>query len=248
MPRALLKTPSPRFAAGLTSQTSGAPLLELALAQHQGYHRALEQLGFEVTLLAADALSDSCFVEDMAVVAGSLVIASRSPVRSAEQAPVLAALADFAQRSIESPGKLEGGDVLRLGRDWYIGETERTNRDGIDQFRALVEPFGDRVSAVEVSGILHLKTGVSRLDDRTVLALPLLADTFRGLGYEVLEVDPQDWHAANVLAVGPQVLLPAGHPRVVETLARRGFVALEVDLSEFKKQDGGASCLSILLP
>lgn len=248
MPRALLKTPSPRFASGLTSQSSGPPVLELALAQHQAYQSALESLGFKVVLLAPDDLADSCFVEDMAVVAGPLVIAGRSTVRSAEQAPVLAALIEFTQRFIEAPGRLEGGDVLRLGQDWFVGVTDRTNRQGIDQFRSLLEPFGHKVTAVEVSGLLHLKTGVSRLDDGTVLALPLLADTFRGLGYEVLLVHPEDWHAANVLTVGRRVLLPAGHPRVVETLARRGFAAVEVELSEFKKQDGGASCLSILLP
>ena len=120
-------------------------------------------------------------------------------------------------------------------------------RPGVEQFRALLAPFGYTVTGVAVGGLLHLKTGVSRLNDRTVLALPQLAQAIEELGYEVVPVDPEDWHAANAVAVGSGVLLPAGYARVVQALAERGFSAVEVELSEFRKQDGGASCLSILL-
>lgn len=124
----------------------------------------------------------------------------------------------------------------------------RTNREGVEQFRHTAEEHGFEAFSVEVGGMLHLKTGVSGLDHDTVLALPTLSRTFEGLGYRVIVVDPQDWHAANVLTVGRRVLLPAGHPRVVRSLLESRYEPLEVELSEFAKQDGGASCLSILLP
>ncbi len=251
MARALLKTPSPNFASGLTSQSQGPPDLTLALAQHQAYQQTLEKMGVQVILLPADELADSCFVEDMAVVAPPLVVATRSGPRGAEQRPVLEALHQALPEhrgvAIQAPAILEGGDVLRLGRHFLVGLTERTNQAGLDQLRACLEPFGYTAAGVDVSGLLHLKTGVSRLDERTVLALPPLAKTLSALGYEVIPVDPEDWHAANALASGRKVLLPSGYPRVVQALAERDFEVLEVNLSEFKKQDGGASCLSIFL-
>lgn len=258
MARALLKPPSPSFCAGITSQSLGKPDLALALEQHDAYRRALESLGLRILMLPPDDHPDSCFVEDMAVVGsdlsgpGGFLLATRCQPRAQEQPPVWQALTealpDFRQAFIEPPASLDGGDVLRLGRRWFVGLTKRTGRSGFEAFRQLVSAQGDSAEAVDVQGLLHLKTGVSRLDDETVLALPPLAHTFGAMGFRTVEVKSQDWHAANVLAFGSTVLLPAGHPAVVEALERHGFHALEVELSEFKKQDGGASCLCILLP
>jgi dimethylargininase len=257
VPRALVKPPSERFAQGLTAQNLGPPDLALARTQHAAYRDALAQSGFEVMALPEDDFGDSCFVEDMAVVGTALgddgfVLATRSEVRGHEQPPIMTALRLALPRwrfaSIKMPGRLDGGDVLRLGRRWFVGQTARTDGDGFRQFQAVVEAQGDTATAVEVGGLLHLKTGVSRLDDQTVLALPSLAQKFRDFGYRTLEVDPEDWHAANVLSLAGRVLIPAGYPRVVRALEAHGYSSFEVDLTEFKKQDGGASCLSILLP
>lgn len=255
---ALLKTPSSAFRDGITSQSLGAPDLARALQQHEAYRQALKSLGLETLVLPPDSHPDSCFVEDMAVVgahsegSGGFLLATRSEPRAHEQPPVMEALRqklpDYREVAIPAPARLDGGDVLRMGRRWLVGLTARTDQAGFEAFRQVVEAQGDSAEPVAVRGMLHLKTGVSRLDDETVLSLPILSETFRGLGFRTLEVSPEDWHAANVLAFDSKVLLPAGHPRVVETLTRQGFQALEVDLSEFKKQDGGASCLSILLP
>lgn len=258
MPRALVKIPSAQFASGLTSQSLGQPDLQLALAQHDQYRKALETLGFELIVLDPDDHPDSCFVEDMAVVgacgenAAGFSMACRSPLRCQEQAPVLQALGlalpGFRPAKIEPPGCLEGGDVLRLGRSWFVGLSARTDREGFEQFRAVVEEIGDQAFSIEVNEFLHLKTGVSRLDETTVLALPQLAQTFSGLGFRAITVSPKNWHAANVLAVGRRVLMPAGHGPVAAALRSHGYQPWEVDLSEFAKQDGGVSCLSILLP
>lgn len=252
MPSALVKPPSPEFAAGLTSQVLGAPDLARALDQHAAYCRALESLGLELIALAADHHADSCFVEDMAVVAPGFLLATRSPVRQAEQPAVGQALQtarpEYKVQAIEEPGFLEGGDVLRLAKTFFVGLTERTDRAGFEQFRKAVEPFGYQAMSLDVKGLLHLKTGVSRLDDKTVLVLPSLAETFQGLGYRTVVVDPEDWHAANTVAVERGVIMPAGHSRVASAVRQAGFEPVEVDLTEFKKQDGGASCLSILLP
>lgn len=259
MTRALVKQPSANFPSGLTSQDLGTPSLELTQEQHRAYLEGLKSLGVEVLALEADEHPDSCFVEDMAVVVPDLenpsrgtVVLTNSPVRAAEQPPVAAALRnallEYSVATLHAPGRLEGGDVLRLGPQFFVGLTERTNRAGFEQFQSLVNAHGYRAHAVDVANLLHLKTGASPLQENTVLALPQLAGTLRDLGCQVIEVAATEWHAANTVCVGRGVLVPAGHPQVVADLTRLGYTTVEVNLSEFKKQDGGASCLSILLP
>ena len=256
-PRALVKIPSSLFAQGLTSQKNAPPDLGECLRQHADYRSALEHLGFALTILAPDDLPDSCFVEDMAVVGAAenstgFLLATRSEVRLGEQPAVLKALHEllpaFTKVRIQAPGNLDGGDVLQVGRRFFVGLSARTNRHGFEQFQKIVFQHGFTAVAIEVEGMLHLKTGVSRLDEQTVLALPTLAPIFSRLGFRVVPVDPQDAHAANALAVNRKVLLPSGYPRVSQALRNHAFEPVEVDLGEFKKQDGGASCLSILLP
>lgn len=246
----LVKTPSPTFAQGLTSQRLGAPDYGLALQQHQAYCEALQRMGARVSILPPDDLPDSCFVEDMAIVLDpASVVVTRSEVRGNEQEAVLEALPGGMTRTrIEAPGNLEGGDVLRLAGRWFVGLGARSNEAGFEQFRKIVRAREMEATALALNDLLHLKTGVSAVDEKTVVALPQFAATFGQLGYQVVEVHPEDWHAANVVSWGRKVLLPARHPRVQERLEFLGFETFEVDLSEFKKQDGGASCLSLLLP
>lgn len=242
---ALVKPPSPSFSQGLTSQSLGQPDYRKAVEQHKAYCKALEGMGFKLHKLEPDGLPDSCFVEDMAIMLGSgQVLLTRSEVRKAEQQAVIEALPTaLVKCRIQAPGSLEGGDVLRLGKRWFVGVGARTNEDGFQQFREIVQ---GQATALPLKDLLHLKTGVTPLNPQTVLALPPLAATFRQLGYQVAEVHPHDWHAANVVSWRRQVLLPAHHPRVRDRLQDLGFETLEVDLSEFKKQDGGATCLSLL--
>jgi dimethylargininase len=149
---------------------------------------------------------------------------------------------------ITPPGRLEGGDVVRLASGWFVGLGARSNEAGFEQFRKIVQARGMEATALALDDLLHLKSGVSAVDEQTLVALPQFAAAFSRLGYQVVEVHPEDWHAANVVSWGGKILLPARHPRVQERLELLGFETFEVDLSEFKKQDGGASCLSLLVP
>ena len=78
--------------------------------------------------------------------------------------------------SIEAPGTLEGGDVLKVGRTAYVGASSRTNADGIAQLRALVEPRGWTVREVPVTKVLHLKSAVTALPDGTIVGYEPLVD------------------------------------------------------------------------
>jgi dimethylargininase len=228
-----------------------------AAAQHAGYEAALEVAGCRLLAVpAAPELPDAVFIEDTAVVLDEVAVLARpgAASRRAEVdavAPVLAA--HRAVERIEAPGTLDGGDVLVVGRDVFVGASERTNGAGADQLRAILERFGYTVRTVRVSGCLHLKTAVTALTDRVLLANPAWVDP-AGFGRRVVEVAPGEPGAANVLRLPDRVVMAAGYP---DTRARvrgaldaadaDGVGVVEVDVSELAKAEAGVTCCSIVL-
>lgn len=229
--------------------------VEILQRQHAAYRTALTEAGAEVIALdAIESLADSVFVEDAAVVLDEIAILTRpgTPSREPEPDAVVAALAmhrrDIAR--IVAPGTLEGGDVLRVGRTLYVGLTTRTNRTGIEQLAALVQPHGYTVVAVDTPGSLHLKTACTALDDKTLLANPAWVDLAPFAGFRILAVDPDEPFAANVLPVGDARIVNAAFPRtrtLVEThCAMAGLRTIAVDIGEFGKAEAGLTCMSLV--
>lgn len=218
--------------------------------QHHAYEAALVELGCEVHALPADvALPDSVFVEDVAVVLDEVAVVTLpgAPSRRAETAAVAEALAPYRPlRSIEAPATLDGGDVLRIGRTLYVGLTERTNRAGIDQMTAVLEPYGYRVRAMPVRGCLHLKSAVTLVAAGTVLGNWDWIDVTGFAGLEVLAVDPAEPYAANGLLVGDRVIYPTSFPATRRMLERRGVAVRSVDVSELQKAEGAVTCCSLM--
>lgn len=228
-----------------------APIdVERAAGQHREYEDALRALGCTVRRLPPEPeLADSVFVEDTAVVLDEVAVLTRPGAvsRRAETASVAGALRPHRRLlSIEPPGTLEGGDVLRIGRDLYIGLSARSNPAGVRQLRDLLRPFGYTVHGVAVRGCLHLKTAVTRVAEGTVLVNPDWVDV-RELGrIERIEVHPVEPFAANALPLGETLLYPAAHPRTRERLEARGLTLQTVDADELAKAEAGLTCCSLV--
>ncbi len=126
----------------------------LAREQHRRYADLLASLGCQLVELAAEPeLPDSVFVEDTAVVLDEVAVITRpgAESRRPEVASVAAALEHYRTCvSIRSPGTLDGGDVLRVGRRIFVGQSCRSNADGIGQFAAAVGPHGYQVVPVQL--------------------------------------------------------------------------------------------------
>jgi dimethylargininase len=250
---AIVRPPADTFADGLTTAALGAPDLALARTQHDGYCAALEACGLALTRLAPDARHpDSTFVEDTAVLLGGRAIVTRpgAPSRAGEVAEIRTVLAalGFELAEIAAPGTLDGGDVCERGRRLLVGLSERTNADGARQLAAIAAAHGISCETVDIRGIpglLHLKSGLTALEDGTFLAIAALARHPALGGGRVVEVSPAEEHAANAIEVNGRVLVPQGAPALVSTLRAEGRDVLELPMSEFRKMDGGLSCLSL---
>lgn len=248
---AITRAVSPSIARCELSHVERVPIdLELARTQHDNYLRALELAGCRVLILPAEAeLPDSVFVEDVAIVLDELAVLTR-PGASSRRAEV-ASVADQLRRhrplqAIEAPATLDGGDVLRIGRTLYVGQSARSNPQGIEQLRAMLAAHGYAVEGVPLRDCLHLKSAVTALSDDSVLLQPAWVDRERFAGFRIIEVDPAEAHAANVLRIGDSLIMPASFPRTRQRLLDAGFQVTAVDVSELQKAEGAVTCCSLV--
>lgn len=221
-----------------------------ARAQHAAYERALGVLGCDVREMpAAHEHPDSVFVEDAAVVFDEAAIITRpgAESRQGETAAVAETLGAYRQlRFLRAPAALDGGDVLLLGRTFYIGVGSRTNDAGVAQFADSVRSFGYQVRSIHLGSCLHLKSAVTEFAPGMVLANPAWIDPAAFEDHRAIEVDPDEPFAANVLRLGDVVLCASAYTRTRRRLEAAGARLHPVDVSELAKAEAGVTCCSLV--
>lgn len=224
--------------------------LERARAQHRSYEMLLEEHGARVISLPCEPeLPDSMFVEDPAIVLDEIavILPMGTESRRAEAESLARAIQKFRRLEfVKLPGALEGGDILRIGRRLYVGLTKRSNPEGIEQLRVILGSFGYEVTAVPVHGCLHLKSAVTYLGRKTLLANRAWFDSAAFSDCAWIDVDQAEAHAANALALGDTIVFPASFPKTRGHIEARGFRVTPIDISELQKAESGLTCSSLL--
>lgn len=226
-----------------------------AVAQHADYEAALIRRGCElVRVPAAHDMPDAVFVEDVAVVLDEVAVMTRpgAASRRDEGRDVETVLSSYRDiRRIQEPGRLDGGDVLRVGKKLFVGRSDRTNDEGIAQLRTLIAEFGYEVKAATLHDCLHLKSAVTAVGESTLLGNSAWVSPQQFGDVEWIEVDAHEPFAANALWVNDGVIYPRAFVRTAELLrkhlhARNASLDL-VDASELAKAEGGVTCCSLIL-
>ncbi|MCG6913915.1 N(G),N(G)-dimethylarginine dimethylaminohydrolase [bacterium BMS3Abin03] len=248
--KAIVKRPCKNLVNGLTTANLGKPDYDLALKQHQGYIEALIECGLEVTILEADEdYPDSVFVEDTAILTPRCAIITNpgAPSRRGEIIEISKVLKNIYQNveTITEPGTLEAGDVMMVGNHFYIGISKRTNQAGANQLINILEKYDLTGSTITLENVLHLKSGVSYLDNNNLLSIKNFINEPEFQKYNIILVDEDESYAANSLWINDNVLVPEGFPKTKENINNAGYTAIEIDVTEFRKLDGGLSCLSL---
>lgn len=253
MTTAITRAVSPRFADCEITHIERTPIdLEVARAQHRDYVSALKNLGCEIMELPAEAdLPDSVFVEDTAFILPETAVITRpgADSRKPETESIIRALSPRIRLlHLREPATLDGGDVLVLGKEIYIGLSTRSNQEAVNQLNGLLREFGYSVTGVQLHDCLHLKSAVTRLDDQTLLINKNWVDTYPFEYFDLIEVAPSEPFAANCLPVGNSIIFPSTFPKTRAKLEEAGYKVMTVDISELAKAEGAVTCCSLVIP
>jgi dimethylargininase len=132
-----------------------------------------------------------------------------------------------------------------VGKHFFIGISERTNKAGAGQLGNILEDYGNTWEPIPVSAGLHLKSSINILGNNTLIAVEDFANLDEFENYDKIIVDPAEKYAANTLWINDHLLIPKGFPNTRHKLSSLGLEIIELDMSEVRKMDGGLTCLSL---
>ncbi len=249
---AITRKISPRFNECEVTHIERTPIdLDIARAQHHEYVNALASLDCQVIELNEEPdLPDSVFVEDTAFILPEVAVITRpgADSRKPETKSIIRALSPHRPLvHVTEPATVDGGDVLVLGKNIYIGISTRSNAEAIRQLQNLLDKYGYTVTAVEMHDCLHLKTALTRVDEKTLLINPNWVDTSHFKGFDWIEVDPSEPFAANCLPVGKAIIYPTTFPKTRQKLEEKGYITFTVNVDELAKAEGAVTCCSLII-
>lgn len=247
---AITHLPSPALQhCELTFLKSEPISMEIANLQHQTYRAMLERCGAKVIVLDENlACPDSVFVEDPIIVFDEVAVLTSMGVESRRKESEAMERVFSKYRKIERivlPAKIEGGDVLKIGKKIFVGESARTNKEGIEALKTIIKPFGYEVIAVKVTGCLHLKTGATALDDKTIFINLHWVDAEAFEGFAKVEALNDEPFGANVLKMGNILCMNEAFPKSIALIKSLGYTVDSCNISEFVKAEAGLTCMSV---
>ena len=247
---AIVRVPCQGIKDGLTTSGLGKPDYEKAIEQHSKYIETLKQLGLEVKVLEKDDnFPDSTFIEDVALCTPACAVITNpgAESRRGEIAGMRKVLEEYYDNieQINFPGTLEAGDVMKAGDHYFIGISKRTNIEGADQLKKILKKYKLTGTKIPLRKMLHLKSGVSYLENNNMLVCSEFLNKREFEKYNRIRVDENESYAANSLWINGIVLVPEGFPRTRQKIEKAGYNTTTLDVSEFRKVDGGLTCLSL---
>ena len=248
--KAIVRTPCERMIDGLTTANLGKPNYHLAKDQHILYIEALQNCGLDVVVLEPDDnFPDSTFVEDTALItpACAIIMNPVALTRRGETVEIAEVLKKYYKNieQICEPGTVDAGDIMMVDSHFYIGNSSRTNSVGAHQLIGILQKYGMTGSIITVEDGLHLKSGVAYLEENYLVAMTAFANKTEFQRFHIIKIEDDESYAANCVWINGKVLIPAGFPKAKDNIKSYGYETIELDVSEFRKLDGGLSCLSL---
>lgn len=247
-PYALVRRPAETLADGIVTFIERQPLdLRLANEQWRNYVAALERSGWPTVVIEGDdSMPDCVFIEDTVVMFGDLAVIT-NPLRPSRNPETIAVQRVIEELGFETAsiteGNLDGGDVLKIGPQVYVGLSGTTTAPAIEQLTQILSPRGYTVTAVPLTKALHLKSAVTALPDGTVIGYEPLVDD--ASIFPTFLAVPEEQGAHVVILGDDHLLMSSDAPRTEKMLRDRGYRLETVGISEYEKLEGCVTCLSV---
>lgn len=250
----IARRPSHSIVNGITMNPQlGKVDYDNCVKQHNHYLETLKNIGLDIYVIPADErFPDSVFIEDAAVLTDKFALITNpgAASRNGEKTETTAHIAQFYSPEhihyIQAPGTLDGGDVMMVDNDFYVGLTQRTNQEAIDQMTEIFKKYGYNVIAVPVKEGLHLKSSVSYLEHNNLLITSDLKDNPLFDKFNKILVPDDEKYCANSIWLNDTVIVPTGYPKTLKLIQDLNkYNVVLCDTSEIRKLDGGLSCTSL---
>lgn len=248
---AIVCSPSKNYRSAISSNDENKNIdIEKAQYQHHEYCKVLEKIGLTLIKIPENEIHpDSCFVQDPCVIFGkTAIITKQKPTsRKGEGEMIKQVIKHFKKIKIMTgQATMDGGDVMVTPTKIFIGLSQRTNQAGIDQYKTFLKNENlPPVITISVEKYLHLMSSVTYIGKNTIV-ISKLADESYFKGFRKIYVPTKEAYASNCLSVNDYVIIPKGYPQLKNQIQKQTFKVVGIDISEFKKADGGVTCLSIL--
>lgn len=256
---AILREPGKSFVNALSQDSNRIkPDYYKMMQEYQVYVNTLREMGVATTVCPADEnFPDGNFVEDPYFICGQFIIELRpgAPSRRDEYTTLRPYLPkDLPLFAIPNEFTIDGGDILKDGKDIYIGLSKRTQQEAIDVFEKIVQKYGYRVYVLPVPDGLHLKSGMTYVTPKNYViqksfenVLLKLREKIPSIRYFI--VPDEEKHGANVLAFNGHIMIP---DRCPETKKYISDFFLEdkihvVSTEQARLVDGALTCSSLLV-
>jgi arginine deiminase len=245
----------------------GRPNFGKAVEEYENFVALLQKIVPEIHYLPQNDKTglDSLYVHDPVMITEHGAILCRMGKELRKEEPL--AVGEFLNGrvvpilgAIEDPGKLEGGDVVQFdAQTLAVGQSYRTNAEGIRQLRELTKDFIKELVVVPLphwngpADVLHLMSVISPVaHDCALVYSRLIPVPFREWllerGIALIEVPDLEYEtmACNVLAVAPRkCIMLSGNSVTKQLLEKAGIEVREYSGEEIsKKGAGGPTCLT----
>ena len=248
---AIIRAPGRSVVDGIRSDARAVPSYEKIVQEQAAYVAALRNAGVAVDVLPPlERFPDSMFVEDPAFVLpeGAIRLRSGAEARRGEGEEIGGALRRHFETvfALEGEEYVDGGDVLIVTEEIFIGLSKRTNRKGAEAVQAKLAQLGRKARIAQTPDmILHFKTAVSLLSEDTIVATKAMAESGIFADFKIILVPDDEEPAANLLRVNDCVFVGANFPRTIDLIAKEGLRIVPLPVSEIGKLDAGLSCMSL---
>ncbi len=222
-----------------------------ALQQHNTLKSLMREAGCEVIDIPEMANHpNSVFARDTAVCtqSGYIKLYMGLETRRGEgdwMARALDFLGELCVGSIKKPGTAEGGDIILAGSVVFIGRSQRTNAEGVQQLKKLFAAMNmeARVSVMPPNR-LHIGGAMSMIGQRRIIYCRGVFPKGFFEGFDTVEVSSDTFISGNVICLDENVVIAEkGNVEVVTKLRQAEVKVFEINLSEFVKGRGGPTCL-----
>jgi dimethylargininase len=279
--RAIIRKIDPKLAEEALRSVEKSASLNMTLAneQHSSLVSAIEGLGCTIHEIESNDFPDSVFVEDTAIYAQRQVLLTRpgAESRRGEIDGVFTkieelALDDWNNMKLgdelfvgrmdalmdeEEDVTLEGGDVLFTGFEFIVGESARTNAEGIQMLRECFPNIPVTTVDIRDTGLLHLKSCCSMAGpDHFLFGGEVGKYVAAVIKKESLFIHDQatfvpDEEAANAIFLNGSLIRRADEefPRSADVFAKELSHIPQIPMiaSELAKVDGALTCCTILM-